>query len=189
MDWFERLRRMAYPQWQHFPRHVHHPGWVDEILAIVGSAQGVISTENEKNGPKSDVVLSVLRPDLVEMGFQVETGKGQAATITRPVLFGENGKIERYYDIDAFREEDGIALEVEAGRAAYNNADYRDIVRTSLLLDANFLVLLVPITYRSKSGSKTVCDQTYSHVRSNLDAIYASPRLKLPFEGVLLVGY
>lgn len=102
----------------------------------------------------------------------------------RPVLFGENGKAAVSYDIDAFNEEEGIAVEVEAGRGAANNADYRDIVRTSLILDANFLVLLTPVAYRS-----TTTVAAYRNTKAQLDAIYASNRLKLPFTGVLLVGY
>jgi hypothetical protein len=42
----------------------------------------------------------------------------------------------------------------------------------------------MPITYRS-----TTSIPAYSRTRGQLDAIYASTRLKLPFEGVLLVGY
>ena len=42
----------------------------------------------------------------------------------------------------------GIALAVEAGRGAANGADYRDIVRASLLLDADNLALFMPGVYR-----------------------------------------
>jgi hypothetical protein len=42
----------------------------------------------------------------------------------------------------AFHDELGIAVavEVEAGRGAAGNADYRDIVRTSLILDAKYML-------------------------------------------------
>ena len=68
----------------------------------------------------------------------------KAAKIFRPVLFGENGVPEVSYEIDAFHDGLGRAVEVEAGRGAANNADYRDIDRTSLILDADYLVLLMP---------------------------------------------
>ena len=42
------------------------------------------------------------------------------------------------YEIDAFHDKLGIAVEIEAGRGAHNNADYRDIRRTSLILNANY---------------------------------------------------
>lgn len=114
----------------------------------------------------------------------MESGKTRAGKIFRPVLFGENGIPEVSYEIDAFHDELGIAVEVEAGRGAANNADFRDIVRTSLILDADYLVLMMPITYRSTSSV-----QAFSKTRNQLEAIYASNRLKLPFLGVLLVGY
>lgn len=100
------------------------------------------------------------------------------------MLFGENGVAEVSYEIDGFHDRLGVAVEVEAGRGAANNADYRDLVRTSLILDAKYLAMLMPITYRS-----TTSIQAYSRARAQLDAIYASSRLKLPFCGVLLVGY
>ena len=44
--------------------------------------------------------------------------------------------------------------------------------------------MLVPVIYRSTASVKV-----YERSRAQLDAIYASHRLKLPFVGVLLVGY
>lgn len=67
---------------------------------------------------------------------------------------------------------------------------YRDIIRTSLILDAKFLVLLMPITYRVSTGTaRATTVPAYRDARAMLEAIYASRRLPLPFEGVLLVGY
>lgn len=69
-----------------------------------------------------------------------------------PVLFGNGGLAEVSYEIDAFHDDLGVAVEVEAGRGAANNADYRDLIRTSLILDADFLAMLTPITYRSTTS-------------------------------------
>jgi hypothetical protein len=82
-----------------------------------------------------------------------------------------------------------LALEVEAGRGARGNAVYRDLIQTSLLVDARFLVLAVQIEYHHKSGGKDVIVQSYRDTRNLLDAIYASNRLQLPLGGILLVGY
>lgn len=119
----------------------------------------------------------------------IESGKSTAAKIQRPVLFGEKGRPEVMYEIDAFHDNLGIAVEVEAGRGAKGNADYRDIVRRSLLLDANFFVLMMPISYRYRSGGKEMTASAYAKSRDQLSAIYASQRLRLPFDGVLLIGY
>jgi hypothetical protein len=83
----------------------------------------------------------------------------------------------------------GVLVEVEAGRGARSNAIYRDLVRASLIVDARFLVLGVMRQYRHQSGGKPIAVQSFSEARSMLDAVYASGRLQLPFEGVLLFGY
>lgn len=60
---------------------------------------------------------------------------------------------------------------------------YRDLIQTSLLVDARFLVLAVQVSYRHKTGGKEVVVQTYRNTRILLDAIYASQRLELPLDG------
>jgi len=133
---------------------------------------------------KSDDVLKELSDGLMALGYDVESGKSRSAKIFRPVLFGDSGIPRVSYEVDAFHDELGIALEVEAGRGAANNADYRDILRTALILDAQYLALLMPITYRS-----TTAINAYKRTLSQLDAFYASSRLQLPFDGILLIGY
>ena len=131
----------------------------------------------------------LLRPALVELGFDVEGGKKAPDKLRRPVLFGEMGAEERAYEVDAFHAELGVALEVEAGRGTQGNAIYRDLIQTSLLIDAQFLALAVLIEYRFKSGPKTIASPDYRKTISVLDAIYASDRLRLPLDGVLIIGY
>jgi hypothetical protein len=65
------------------------------------------------------------------------------------------------------------------------NAIYRDLIQGSLIVDARFLALAVPLEYRFKSGREPSFAKTYSVV----EAIYGSRRLALPFEGLLLVAY
>jgi hypothetical protein len=180
---------MAYPQWCCFPRNVRPPNWAVSFVEIVESAEPKISTVTSKTGLSSNAVLSELRPGLLALGYEVESGKTRATTIRRPVLFGENGRAEVNYEIDAFQDELGVAVEVEAGRGAANNADYRDIVRTSLILDARNLALLMPVRYRFTSGRREYATAAYERTRNQLEAIYASQRLRLPFDGVLLIGY
>jgi hypothetical protein len=109
--------------------------------------------------------------------------------LPRPVFFGDQGSFLRTYEIDTFEPERGIALEVEAGRATMGNAVYRDLIQASLMLDARFLVLAVPVEYRYKSGARTAKEPSYAKTYSVVEAIYGSPRLSLPFEGLLLIGY
>lgn len=80
-------------------------------------------------------------------------------------------------------------VEVEAGRAASNNATYRDIIRASLILDAQFLVLLLPIAYRFNNGDRQDTIRAYDRCFGLLTALYSSQRLSLPLRGILPVGY
>lgn len=176
-----------YPAWKHYPLNSTPPDWVYEVVDAVNRAELRISTVEAHTGLSSDAVLAELRPGLEALGFEVESGKGAHQKVRRTVLFGENGRPSVNYDIDAFSDYLGAAVEVEAGRGAANNADYRDIVRTALILDAKFLILMQPQAYRSNPSAKPIW--AYANSREQLDAIYASRRLALPFEGILLIGY
>jgi hypothetical protein len=178
---------MTYPLWKFYPLNSTPPEWVGDVVDAVNRSQLAISTVDAHTGLSSDQVLVELREGLESLGFEVERGKGAREKVRRTVLYGENGSPEVNYDIDAFNDYIGAAVEVEAGRGAANNADYRDIVRTSLILDARFLILMQPQAYRSNVASKPI--HAYANTRSQLDAIYQSRRLQLPFEGILLIGY
>lgn len=121
----------------------------------------------------------------------METGKSRDGKVARPVLFGENGMPAVTYEVDGVHDEFGIVLEVEAGRGAQNNAAYRDVIRASLIVDADYLVLFMPFVYRfgGRAGGRPSEVRAYDDARAMLDAVYASRRLPLPFTGVLLVGY
>lgn len=181
---------MSYPSWSYFPRNERPPQWAHDLAGVVTSLQAQLDTTVDpslSDRLDSDGVLKAMRPQMEQLGYQVESGKTKAGKIYRPVLFGDNGTESLVYEIDAFHEGLGIAVEVEAGRGAKGNADYRDIVRMSLLLDAQYMVLLMPTIYRY--GAKGAKAQAYAKTRDQFSAIYASQRLKLPFNGVLLIGY
>jgi hypothetical protein len=178
-----------YPRWDYFPRNVRPPEWVEPLVAQVRVVEERISTVEQSTGLHSDQVLRELAPGLGQLGYAVEASKIEADRIRRPVLFGGNGRAEVSYDIDAFHDELGIVVEVEAGRAASNNATYRDIIRASLILDANYLVLLLPVAYRFTNRGQSASVAAFTRGLDLLTALYASQRLPLPLHGVLLVGY
>ena len=158
------------------------PTWANDLVAVASTARLSIDTPgNPVTGVsrKSDAILANLRPGLENLGYQVESDKSMAGKITRPVLFGNDGKAEVSHDIDAFHDDLGIAFEVEAGRGASNGADYRDIVHTSLLLDAKYLALFMPISYRYQLKGKPQVTSAYLNTERQLNAIYASQRLQL----------
>ena len=179
----------VYPPWDYFPRNARPPEWIEPFIANVRAAGQSISTVERKTGLDSDRVLQELAGGLRELGFEVESGKKASERIRRPVLFGRNGHAEVSFEIDAFHEAHGIVLEVGAGRGARGNATYRDIIRTSLIVDAKYLALLLPVYYRHTSGAREVSVRAYEDCAYLVSALYASQRLTLPFRGVLLVGY
>ncbi|MGE0308924.1 MAG: hypothetical protein AB7Q27_24580 [Acidimicrobiia bacterium] len=177
-----------YPSWIYYPAQDRPPGWATDFVEVVrGTAERIDSRVS--GGLDSNAVLRVLRPGLESLGYQVESSKRHADRIRRPVLFGENGVERVAYEIDAVHDSLGVLVEIEAGRGADGNAVYRDLVRASLIVDARFFVLCVLQQYRRMSGGRQIIVQSYRDARNQLDAIYASGRLGLPFEGVLLVGY
>jgi hypothetical protein len=176
--------------WTYFPHNEKPATWVDDLLQVVKAAETTICTEVPRDGLTSDTVLLALADGMRLIGYDVESGKTAAGKVRRPVLFGENGSQTVTYEVDAAHDALGVVVEVEAGRGARGNAAYRDIIRTSLILNARYLVLMMPVIYRINTGTtRATSVPAYRDARDMLDAIYASRRLPLPFEGVLLVGY
>lgn len=173
-----------YPTWKFYPSRSKPPAWVADVVAAFAAAGSAIDSR-ANHGVTSDAALAAVRPGLVALGFDVESGKTRAGRIHRPVLFGEMGRPSVAYEIDGFHSGHGIVLEVEAGRGASNNADYRDLIRTSLIVDAEYLVLAMMLQYQAGA---TVW-RSYERTRRQIDAIYESERLRLPFRGLLLIGY
>lgn len=177
-----------YPRWSYFPRHLPPPAWVEQFVEVVNDQQLAIDS-SKVDGLSSDAVLTHLRPGLESLGYEVERGKRVADRIRRPVLFGEQGVPRVTYEIDAVHDGLGVLVEVEAGRAWMGNAVYRDLIRTSLIVGASYLALGVRHEYRYKSQGKLQVNHSYDETLGMLDAVYASGRLHLPFEGLLLFGY
>lgn len=179
---------MPYPEWQYFPSSRRPPTWVGPLIAVFSAAQGAIDSSSVSS-LTSDRVLEHVRLGLESLGFEVESGKRSAQKVRRPVLFGAQGSERVAYEIDGFHDGHGIVLEIEAGRGARGNAVYRDLVRTSLIVDARYLVMAVMSEYHHQSGGRPTIVRNYKETVDLLEAAYASGRLQLPFEGILLVGY
>ena len=176
---------MSYPEWSLFPRHLSAPSWIDDFVQIVQKNQSIINSY-EHNKFDSDEVLKALEPDLESNGWQVETGKKDKQKIFRPVLYGDSGKTRVSYEIDGWNPEYKIVLEIESGRGWQGNAFYRDLIRTSIIQDVDFLILGMRLSY-SYGNVKNQND--YLKAREQLDAVYASGRLSLPFKGILVFGW
>ena len=179
---------VPYPEWVYYPNDTPPPEWALQFLEVVASNKEVLDSR-QATGLSSNAVLARLRPGLEALGYQVEASKLRTDRIRRPVLFGEYGRERVAYEVDAVHDEIGIVVEVEAGRGADGNTVYRDLIRSSLIVGARYLALGVLQEYHRKSSGRNIVVTSYREARNQLDAIYASGRLRLPFEGILLFGY
>lgn len=132
-------------------------------------------------GLKSDEILEILADSLAAIGFTVERGKKADEKVKVPVLFGPNGKPHKTFEVDAYYPELGFIVEIEAGRGYVNNHFLRDIFEACMMHDIRYLAIAIRNDYR---GLKD-----YERTKLFLETLYASNRLKLPLNGLLLIGY
>lgn len=137
----------------------------------------------------SNEMLALIRPSLERIGFRVERGKHKSEKIDVPVLFGEDNEVDKAFCADAISEDGKIVLEVEAGRAVRNNQFLKDIFQACMMFGVEYLVLAVLDEYRFKGKSGAGVSRDYSEVRTFLETMYVSNRLRLPLQGILLIGY
>jgi hypothetical protein len=174
-----------YPRWKYYPSWRIAPDWVSGVVEVVANARRSIDSSAlaGDSAPQSNTVLQHLGVGLVECGFTVETPESK---VDRPVLFGENGATAKRFQLDGWHDADGVALEVEAGKAWEGKAALLDLIKMSLILDCRFGAIIVPQRYER---GKRYADP-YNNVKDLFDAIFANPeRLRIALEGVLLVGY
>ena len=129
----------------------------------------------------SDLVLSILRKSLVASGFEVEKSKKAHDKIKVPVLFGRNGRPEKWFEADAVHPTNHTVLEVEAGRGVTNYQFLKDLFQASMMYNIDYLAIAVRDRYRSSNDFETV--ETF------FETLYVSGRLRLPLAGVLVIGY
>jgi hypothetical protein len=172
-------------RWQLFPRSLAPPPAILDLVAAFRAASGVIETPSHQLD--SNEVLDAVRPHLEAIGYQVEQPGPPRRRIDRPVLFGEGGRPMKSFQVDAWHEETGTVVEVEAGRAVVNHQFLKDLFEACAIQDARWLAIAVANAYHPKSQARPADD--FATVTTFIDTLYASGRLTLPLEGVLIVGY
>lgn len=166
----EEVRWIHYPRWRKPPQIVRNVvGAFEQVAHLVSSAA---------HNLKSNEVLGHVRPWLQTLGFQVEEGKGRVRV---PVLFGEGGLPQKSFHADAHHNDLGVVVEVEAGRAYTNNQFLKDLFQACVMSEVHELVIAVRQVYRE--------NKNYDDIAKFFETLYASPRLRLPLDGVTLVGY
>ena len=166
-------------QLQFFPKNTQAPELLQEVVNCFTAVESEIDSDNQTH--KSDVVLSIVSPHLLNLGFQVEAGKKRADKIRVPVLFGLNGKPKVSFEADAYHVAEKTVIEVEAGRAYMNYQFLKDLFEACMMFDVEYLVIVVRRKYiKTKDFDKIV---------NFFDTLYTSDRMELPLRGILVIGY
>ncbi len=165
--------------WQCYPKRKEIPNHLKDVVDIFILNQRVISSDDFTLN--SNDVLEIISLNLLELNYQVEVSKKAIDKIKVPVLFGMNGKLEKYFEADDYNEELKTVIEVEAGRAVTNYQFLKDLFQACMMHDVDFLVIAVRNTYRT--------NKDFQSVMTFFDSLYASGRLILPLKGILIIGY
>lgn len=172
--------------YQFFPRSL---GVLPQLGDIIDCFKSVDNLKSKNVHLKSNDMLSLLRPHLEEIGFDVETGKSKDDKIIVPVLFGENGEVDKFFAADAWSKNHKTVIEVEAGRAVFNNQYLKDIFQACMMYEVEYLVLAVLNEYHYKVNGNEKISYDYNFVKTSLETLYINSRLVLPLKGILLIGY
>lgn len=171
--------------WQYFPKHSTAPSFLVEVVEAFRACADAIETP--ANQFSSNEVLESVAEALEEIGYQVERGKGKFQKISRPVLYGKNGNIEKSFEVDAWHTQNRVVLEVEAGRGVVNHQFLKDFFEACVIQDADYLVIAVCKGYQPPSYKHPVND--FETVSTFMDTLYSSMRMQLPLKGLLIIGY
>lgn len=165
--------------WQFFPKSKIIPEHLKNVVEVFESNTSLINSETFNY--VSNEVLEFVRKDLEILDFIIEKSKKQIDKIKVPVLFGQNGKLEKYFDADGYHKMNKTVIEVEAGRAVSNYQFLKDLFQACMMFDVEYLVIAVRKNYKGNPD--------FQNVITFFDTLYTSDRLKLPLNGILIIGY
>ena len=164
---------------QFFPVNKKTPEHLVSVIKVFNEYEDKINSHKHKLD--SNTVLEILRKNLEGMGFRIETGKKKNEKIKIPVLFGENGRIIKSFDVDGYHEEFKTVLEVEAGRGVMNNQFLKDFFEACIMVNVDYCIIAVRDTYLKQKD--------FEKVKDFFDSMYASGRMNIPLKGLLIIGY
>ena len=158
---------------QFFPVNKKTPEHLVSVIKVFNEYEDKINSHKHKLD--SNTVLEILRKNLEGMGFRIETGKKKNEKIKIPVLFGENGRIIKSFDVDGYHEEFKTVLEVEAGRGVTNNQFLKDFFEACIMVNVDYCIIAVRDTYLKQKD--------FEKVKDFFDSMYASGRMNIPLKG------
>jgi hypothetical protein len=164
--------------YQFYPNYEKLPDHLAELINKLNSNPSIDSNSHKLI---SNDVLSLLKNDLLLLGYIVEQGKKSSQKVKKPVLFGKNSQIIKSFDVDAYNDSNKTVIEIEAGRAVANNQFLKDIFQACVMVDVEYLVIAVRKKYRDSND--------FEKIINFLETLYSSKRFVLPIKGILLIGY
>ena len=164
---------------QFFPVNKKTPEHLVSVIKVFNEYEDKINSHKHKLD--SNAVLETLRKNLEGVGFRIETGKKKNEKIKIPVLFGENDRIIKSFDVDGYHEEFKTVLEVEAGRGVTNNQFLKDFFEACIMVNVDYCIIAVRDTYLKQKD--------FEKVKDFFDSMYASGRMNIPLKGLLIIGY
>jgi hypothetical protein len=165
--------------WQYYPKSDQIPLHLKDVVDVFKLQETKINSF--KFQLPSDGVLEFVRQGLEKIDYVVEKSKKKEDKIHVPVLFGQNGKLEKYFEADGFNIKNKTVIEVEAGRGVTNHQFLKDLFQACMMHNVDYLIIAVRNLYRTSKD--------FEKVISFLDTLYASNRLTLPLKGILIIGY
>lgn len=169
-----------------YPRTQHPPPLAEDVAQAFQAHEAELSTIelSQDDSLKSDDVLETVRPELEEIGFEVETGKGAGERVYQPATFRENGEHDHSYEVDGYHEGENCVIEIDAGRAWDSNHTHRNLIRAMTMAEVDLLVMAVPRKYKHSNGTTPAFEKS----KEIVDLLYRTKRIEIPFR-LILLGY
>ena len=166
-------------QWQFFPKNKTIPKHLLDVVQVFQVKSNEI--DSTKHHLSSNEVLAKITPNLQALGYVVETGKAKSQKIFVPVLYGKNGRLEKFFDADGLNSDNKTVIEVEAGRGVTNYQFLKDLFQACMMSDIEYLIISIRNIYRKSSD--------FDKVVTFIETLYSSDRMQLPLSGILIIGY
>ena len=169
--------------WAYFPRSSKPTQLAIRVVDVFEAAHGTFTSASHTL--KSNEALAMVAAGLKACGFTVEVGKKLAEKVRVPVLYGNNGRVDKAFEADAHHIAERFVVEVEAGRAVSNNQFLKDLFQACMMDEVEYLAIAVRNVYEAGNAKS----QDFDTVVRFFDTLYASDRLRLPLKGILVIGY
>jgi len=166
-------------RWVYYPNSTKLPNHLKPVIMAFEKNEQTISSDSTQL--VSDAVLATIADDLENGGYLVERSKAKKDLIRVPVLYGENGREELSFEVDAYSENYNTVVEVEAGRAVENFQFLKDFFECCMMQNVDYFCVAVRKKYRGHKDFESVCNF--------FSALFASRRMELPLKGILVIGY